>query len=62
MEQEKQKGTWGGSRPGAGRKKKSKLTHKCTFKISEESWHLLQSLDNKAAFVDRVIRHTLSGM
>lgn len=52
MEQEKQKGTWGGSRPRSGRKKNSKLTHKCTFKISEDAWNLLQGAENKAQAVD----------
>lgn len=54
-EQEKNKGSWGGSRPGAGRKKRSKLTHAMTVKISEESWNMLKGAKNKSELVDDAI-------
>lgn len=54
-EQEKNKGSWGGSRPGAGRKKRSKLIHAMTVKISEEAWNMLDGAKNKSELVDDAI-------
>lgn len=54
-EKEKNKGSWGGSRPGAGRKKRSKLTHAMTVKISEEARNMLKGVKNKSELVDDAI-------